>query len=723
MITINGYLEHITYYNKENHYTIAKIKTKDSATPLTVVGYMAGAAPGQSLKIKGTWETHRRYGLQIKVDSFEVILPDTVDGIVKYLESGIIKGIGKKTASRIVNLFGAKTLEIIEKYPEELTRVEGIGGAKAALINKSWKNHHTVRALMSFLQENGIKTSSSAKILKVYGEDAIDIIKNDPFRLAADIPGEGFFIADAITRNMGIENDDSRRVKACISYIISQHIEDGHVFACRDQIIYKCSENFNIDHDVSETFLDELADEGEIVMETNLANPDLTAVYPKLMHIFEKGITNRLFALLSTPLPIPSINTERISQEILKKLAIKLSPAQLEVLEQALFHRVVIITGGPGTGKTTLIQSITAIFEGLGKIVSLAAPTGRAARRLSEVTGRDAKTIHRLLGYNFIDDCFEKNIDDPLEADAVIIDETSMVDISLMFHLLKAIPSTSVLILIGDIFQLPSVGPGNVLSDMIRSELIPAYYLKEIFRQAEESPIILNAHKVRNGELPDLDSASWNNGHSEFYFIEQDKPEGIVKTIVNLSKKDVPEKFGLDPANDIQILTPMHKGDAGTINLNRELQKALNRNPVVAESMSNIFRVGDKVMHLKNNYHKEVFNGDIGTISTINPESKRISVIYYGRTVNYDSEETGEITLAYAISVHKSQGSEYPAVIVPLTTHHYILLQRNLLYTAMTRGKKLVILVGSKKAFKIALNNDRRTLRLSNLAERLMNMA
>jgi len=315
---------------------------------------------------------------------------------------------------------------------------------------------------------------------------------------------------------------------------------------------------------------------------------------------------------LSTPLSIPSINKEKISREILKKLAIKLSPAQLEVFEQALFHRVVIITGGPGTGKTTLIQSITAIFEGLGKIVSLAAPTGRAARRLSEVTGRDAKTIHRLLGYNFIDDCFEKNIDDPLEADAVIIDETSMVDISLMFHLLKAIPSTSVLILVGDIFQLPSVGPGNVLSDMIRSELIPAYYLKEIFRQAEESPIILNAHKVRNGELPDLGSALWSNGHSEFYFIEQDKPEGIVKTIVNLSKKDVPEKFGLDPANDIQILTPMHKGDAGTINLNRELQKALNHNPAESESMSGIFRVGDKVMHLKNNYHKEVFNGDIG---------------------------------------------------------------------------------------------------------------
>jgi exodeoxyribonuclease V alpha subunit len=441
------------------------------------------------------------------------------------------------------------------------------------------------------------------------------------------------------------------------------------------------------------------------------------------MYFFEKGITDRIFALLSTPLPAATIDTETISQEILRKLAIKLSSGQLEVLEQALFNRVAIITGGPGTGKTTLIKSITAMFESLGKTISLATPTGRAARRLSEVTGREAKTIHRLLGYNFIDDCFEKNIDDPLEADAIIIDETSMVDISLMFHMLRAIPVTSVLILVGDVFQLPSVGPGNVLSDMIRSELIPAYYLKEIFRQSEESPITLNAHMVRHGKQPDLGSASWDNDDSEFYFIEQDKPAGIVKTVVSLCKKDVPKRFGLDPTNDIQVLTPMHKGDAGTINLNRELQKALNLNPIMAESAGKIFRVGDKVMHLKNNYKKEVFNGDIGTISAINPETNGISVIYYGRTVNYDSEETDEITLAYAISVHKSQGSEYPAVIVPLTTHHYILLQRNLLYTAMTRGRKLVIIVGSKKALKIALNNDQQALRLSNLAERLMNMA
>ncbi|MEE8552296.1 MAG: AAA family ATPase, partial [Desulfobacterales bacterium] len=423
---------------------------------------------------------------------------------------------------------------------------------------------------------------------------------------------------------------------------------------------------------------------------------------------------------LSVPVIPPDIDTERISTEVQKKLAITLSSEQLDVLKEILSHRATIITGGPGTGKTTLIRSINAIFAALGKHVLLAAPTGRAARRLSEVTRRKAKTIHKLLGYNFKEDLFDKNQDNPLVADAVIIDEASMVDTLLMFHLIQAVPVTSVLILVGDIFQLPSVGPGNVLSDMIKSTRTPVYYLKKIFRQAHESPIIVNAHRVRHGEFPLLKPLDDSEDLSEFYFLEQNDPDKVVSTIVKLCSKAIPMRFDLDSVHDVQVLTPMHKGVVGTTNLNQVLQKVLNPNPVMIETRGNTFKIGDKVMHLINNYQKEVFNGDIGTISDIDRKKEVLSVDYYGRIVNYDFAEMDEISLSYAISVHKSQGSEYPAVIVPIMHQHFVLLQRNLLYTAITRGKNLVILIGTKKALSIAINNNKPKKRLSGLAYRLM---
>jgi exodeoxyribonuclease V alpha subunit len=416
----------------------------------------------------------------------------------------------------------------------------------------------------------------------------------------------------------------------------------------------------------------------------------------------------------------PSINAERISREVQKKLCITLSSEQLNALEEILSHRGVIITGGPGTGKTTLIRSITAVFSALGKNVLLTAPTGRAARRLSEVTRSKAKTIHKALGFNFKEGLFQKNQDNPLDVDAMIIDEASMVDTFLMYHLIKALPMTSVLILVGDVFQLPSVGPGNVLSDMIKSKLLPVFYLKKIFRQAHESPIIVNAHRVRQGKSPVLKSLDDSDLLSEFYFLEQNDQKKVVSTIVELYTKTIPERFNFDPAYEIQVLTPMHKGLIGTTNLNQVLQKALNPNPVMIETMGSTFKPGDKIMHLKNNYQKEVFNGDIGIISSIDRKKKDLSVDYYGRIINYDFDEMDEISLAYAISVHKSQGSEYPAVILPIMTQHFVLLQRNLLYTAITRGKNLVILVGTKKALNIALKNNKPTERLSGLAFRLM---
>jgi exodeoxyribonuclease V alpha subunit len=415
-----------------------------------------------------------------------------------------------------------------------------------------------------------------------------------------------------------------------------------------------------------------------------------------------------------------SIDAERISTEVQKQLALVLSKEQVDALEQILSHRVAIITGGPGTGKTTLIRSINAIFEVLGKKVLLAAPTGRAARRLSEVTLRNATTIHRMLGVNFQDGLFSKNRDNPLDADAVIIDEASMLDTLLMFHLINAVPMTAVLVLVGDVFQLPSIGPGNVLSDMIKSAQAPVFYLKKIFRQAHQSPIIMNAHRIRNGELPVLKHMDDSERLSEFYFLEQDDPNRAVSNIVELCTNIIPEAFSFDPMHDIQVLTPMHKGLVGTTHLNQVLQKELNPNPVMVETTGTAFKVGDKVMHLKNNYQKDVFNGDIGTINAVDIKESVFSVDYYGRTVDYDFTETDEVSLAYAISVHKSQGSEYPAVILPIMVQHYVLLQRNLLYTAITRGKSLVIIIGTKKALTVALKNDKPKKRLSGLAFRLI---
>ena len=622
-------------------------------------------------------------------------------------------------ANRIVSCFGTKTFEIIEKEPEKLLEVKAIGKAKAALICNAWKDHHVARSLMQFLQNMGVQTSYCAKILKEYGPDAVNIISKDPFRLTADIPGIGFYFADTVAQKQGIEKDHPRRVRACILHVMQQFTNQGDVFAYQDQIVDHCKNLFRITPGVALDEIDRLFTAGELVFESAPGDPK-KIIYLKDIHQAETGIANRLNALLSVPITASGVNEERILREVQKKLAITLSSEQLNALEAILSHRAVIITGGPGTGKTTLIKSITAVFSVLGKHVFLAAPTGRAARRLSEVTRSKATTIHKMLGFNFKAGFFEKNPDNPLDADAIIIDEASMVDTFLMYHLIKALPMTSVLIMVGDIFQLPSVGPGNVLSDMIKSKRLPVFYLKKIFRQTHESPIVVNAHRVRRGESPVLKSLDNSDDVSEFYFLEQNNQNRVVSTIVELCTKTIPERFDFDPMYDVQVLTPMHKGVIGTTNLNQVLQKVLNPKPVMIEAMGSTFKTGDKIMHLKNNYQKEVFNGDIGIISAINRKEKQLSVDYYGRIVTYDFTEMDEISLAYAISVHKSQGSEYPAVILPIMTQHFVLLQRNLLYTGITRGENLVILVGTKNALNIALRNNKPTERLSGLASRLM---
>jgi exodeoxyribonuclease V alpha subunit len=720
LTTLEGQLDKITFYNDDTHYTIAKLRTKNNRNTVTIIGYLPQPTPGETLKVTGTWERHPRFGQQLRLVSYAVVLPATVAEITNYLKAGFIKGIGPKTTAVLVSHFGDKTLEIIEKNPQKLTEASGIGKETAARIHRAWKEHHAVRALMQVLQENGLKAAWGAKIIKTYGADAaLDILYDDPYRLAIDIPRIGFYIADTIARNSGLAPDEPERAKACILHLLQEYAEAGNLFMNEEQLIRRCEGHFQITSIVTREAIQSLEQSKDLVIDDAGDDPNNRNIYLKSLHESEVGISDRLKALMSNPVRESVPDAEQITSEVLNKLAVQLSTEQIRVLQGILTQRVAIITGGPGTGKTTLIRAISAVAEASGKKVLLAAPTGRAARRLSEITSKKTSTIHRLLRYNPGEAKFEKNQDDPLDGDTVIIDEASMVDTLLMFHLLNAIWVGAGLILVGDISQLPSVGPGNVLADLIQSRTIRTYELKEIFRQAHESPILLNAHRVRRGEFPVIENTGFAEDLSEFYFIEHSHPATVVNTIVDLCRRKIPQHFGFDPMNDIQVLSPMHKGLVGTYNLNQVLQESLNPNPVAINVAGNTFRLGDKVMHLKNNYHKEVFNGDIGRICEIDRKKEVLDINYDNRIVSYDFAEIDEINLAYAISVHKSQGSEYPAVIVPLMTQHYALLQRNLLYTAITRGEKLVILIGTPKALAIALKNDKPDQRVSSLARRL----
>ncbi len=722
MIMLAGQVERITYHNSDNHYTIARLSTREARSSVTIVGTMPGVRAGQDLNISGTWETHPKYGQQFKISSFEITLPATVEGIRRYLESDAVKGIGKVMAARLVGYFGHQTLDIIANDPKRLTEIEGIGEQKAECLHLAWKKHHTLTGIMQFLQSHGVKAVYAAQILKVYGETAIEIIQADPFQLVDDIPGAGFIIADAITRHMGRPKDDPKRISACLRYLLEQAAAEGHVFVHEDELFKRVGKLFDIETEPLVRALELQAAAGVIVVEEGIEAGEPRAVFNGALHRAEKGIARRIHAMLSIPVTALHQNTAFLSSEVFNRLAIQLSEEQLAVLEAGLSRRIAIITGGPGTGKTTLIRAFCTVFEAGGHRTILAAPTGRAARRLAEVTGREAHTIHRLLGYHFKEGEFEKNQDDPLDVDVMIVDEASMVDTMLLFHLLNALPLQARLLLVGDVFQLPAVGPGNVLDDLIRSEKVPVYSLSQIFRQACQSPIIVNAHLIRDGEFPDIQPLETVEAGTEFCFLVDDDPQHIPGRIVELCQRTIPQYFPFDPIRDIQVLTPMHKGAVGTLQLNRLLQASLNPAAGLLEHMGMTFKIGDKVMHLKNNYQKEVFNGDIGTIMDYGGEKERLLVDYYGRTVYYETEELNEVTPAYAISVHKSQGSEYPAVIISLSTQHYPLLQRNLLYTAITRGKQLVVLIGSPKAFSIALHNDTAQKRFTRLSHKLRNL-
>jgi exodeoxyribonuclease V alpha subunit len=716
MITVKGVLSRLTFQNPENHYTVCKIRVEGIHDPITVVGHLAGVAAGESLSLTGRWISHPKYGDQFEAATYQVTLPASLAGIRRYLGSGMIQGISKGLATRIVDSFKEETLEIIENQPDKLLTIHGIGKAKQRLIEKAWNRHHSVRRVMQFLQDNQVGALHAGPILKTYGTEALSVLKKDPYLIAKDLPGFGFQTADIIAQGLGIEREDKKRLAACLICQLLIEEQEGHVYARKSSLFAACSRMGGVGRELFEAPLTALTISKEVVVEVPNEEDTWTKVYLARLFRAESRIASRIKALLTLKVIDYNISEAQIVEEVLTSLAVKLSQEQVDVVTKILQQKIAVITGGPGTGKTTLVRALCTVFRKLNLTVVLAAPTGRAARRLSEVTGKKAFTLHKLLGFDHESQSFDRNVANPLDLDVFVVDEASMVDTLLMYHLVEAMPAMACLILVGDTFQLPSVGPGNVLSDIIASERVRVFSLTKIFRQAKESPIVMHAHSLRNGKMPDFKAATPDK--SEFYFIENQTPQRVVETILELCSKRIPAAF--PHIDEIQVLTPMHKGEAGTINLNQQLQAVLNDAKEGIENRGLVFKPGDKVMHLKNNYEKEVFNGDIGLVHEINRSEGRVLVDYDGRIVSYDLLELDELTLAYTISVHKSQGSEYSAVIIALTTAHFPMLQRNLLYTAMTRGKHLVIIVGASRALEIAFQNNKTSLRLSGLKKKLM---
>lgn len=721
-VKLKGLVERVTYTSEENGYSVIKVKVVGRRDLVTAVGKFASVSPGEMLAMEGSWGTHARFGEQFKVERYETSAPSTILGIKKYLGSGLIKGIGPKMAERIVQKFAERTLEIIESDITRLSEVEGIGKYRINQIRKAWEDQKEIRDLMLFLRSNGASAALAVRIFKQYGKDSLKIVRENPYRLAMEVHGIGFLTADRLAVTLGFQHDSPLRAEAGILYVLSEAANEGHVCVPFEWLIEQCSKTLEIESSIIEQAL--LALKSNASIREEILSPEVPAdfggsraIYLAAFHTAETGVARRLLSIQRYRMLRSNIDTAEAIKWLRGHLSFTLAPLQEEAVRSALSEKVVVITGGPGTGKTTLVRAILAVYAKMGARVNLAAPTGRAAKRLFETTGHPAATIHRLLEFSPQVGGFQRNEQKPLSADLVIVDETSMMDIVIAHHLLKAVPPQAVLVLVGDSDQLPSVGPGNVLRDIIDSGKFPVIRLTEIFRQASMSRIVTNAHRIRQGQFPDLRIES--GGDQDFYFIGRDNPEDALETILKVCTQRIPRGFGLDPMEDVQVLSPMHRGVIGAHSLNIALQAALNPAGVTLDRGGYTYRVDDKVMQTRNNYDKEVYNGDIGRIRRIDRENQEVRVEFDGRMVSYDFSELDDLVLAYAISIHKAQGSEYPAVVFPLLTQHFMMLQRNLLYTAVTRAKKLVVIVGSGKALAMAVKNNRMQSRFTLLRERL----
>ena len=709
MAQLRGIVDRITFQNEENGYTVARLQVEGQrGEPVTIVGETLSMNPGESVVLDGEWSTHKQYGAQFKIESYQTVHPSTVEGMRRYLGSGLIKGVGPVTAKRIVNHFGDEALQVIENEPDRLVEVEGLGGKRAKLIVKAWEEQREIHNVMLFLQSHDVGTGFAVKIWKKYGQEAADLIRENPYRLAVDVWGIGFLTADRIAQKMGIPAHSDRRIQAGLLHVLNEAADkEGHVFLPNEALIEACAQALEVPVDAITPCVELLQKSEAIVVAED-------RVY--LPHLFyaERGAATRCFQLSQVQrIELGDIPAEIVAIE--ERDQVTFAPRQKQALEKALSHNLLVLTGGPGTGKTTTIKGLIALLEARKKKIALAAPTGRAAKRMAEATGYEAKTIHRLLKYSPAEMAFEKNFENPLEVEALIVDEISMVDTVLMNSLLRAVPISASVILVGDVDQLPSVGAGSVLKDVIASGTVEVVELNEIFRQAQTSRIITNAHAINRGEMPDIK----NNRDADFFFIEAAEPDQVVETVSGLCTSRLPSTYQLNPVEDIQVLVPMYRGETGANNLNSVLQDRLNPKGQEMARGGTRFRVGDKVMQIRNNYDKDVFNGDIGRIQAIEPADQEMVVKFQERLVGYEFGELDELVLAYAMSVHKSQGAEFRAVVMPLTTQHYMMLQRNLLYTAITRARELVVLVGTKRALGMAVRNNQVAERHTTLAERI----
>ncbi len=705
------------YLNEENGYAVARVTSAQEPGLITVCGTMGKLTPGEMLELKGQWKEHPKYGRQFIVSEFEQLFPASVNGIKRFLGSGMIKGIGPVMAGKMVKEFGKNVLDVLENEPDKLLKVEGLGPKKLEKIKESWWNHREIRNLMLFLQTHEIPTTFAGRIFKQYGGEAIARITENPYDLVYDIRGVGFKTADRMAMKLGVAPDSPQRIQAAIIYILFQLSEKGHLFYPAQELVFKvCEALEDIEPQAVETALDSLEKRKQIVVEDLPEQGISNAVYLTFFFRMEIESAQRLAGLTTHP---SGLSEKKIRDRIIQlenRDRISLTAQQKQAVLDACLNKAYIITGGPGTGKTTITRMIVRALNGLGLNIKLAAPTGRAAKRLSQATGADAATIHRLLKFN-PSGGFDHNEENKLKADAIIVDEASMLDAQLTTQLLRALPVTCRLILVGDVNQLPAVGPGNVLHDIIASETVPCAVLTSIFRQARESSIVVNAHRINTGKFPV--NSSKEPPHADFFWVEQDDPIKIQELIVYMVCERIPAVYGLNGMRDIQVLTPMHKGSVGTQELNRVLQAKLNPGTDAIVRGYKSFRVGDRVLQVRNNYDKDVFNGDLGWITAYSSEDAEMTVDFDGRQVKYEPEEVDELTLAYAVSVHKSQGSEYPAVLMPVVTQHFMLLQRNLIYTGLTRARQLAIIIGSKKAMGIGVRNIGAGRRFTHLRYRL----
>jgi len=711
--TLEGVVERLTFADPESHYAVVRLKVKGRRHPATAVGPLAAVKEGELLHLKGRYEVHPKWGEQFRVVWWYAVLPATVAGIKKYLASGLVKGIGPELAHRLVSHFGAETLKVIDDHPERLTEVPGIGPHRLKQVRLAWQGQKDLREALVALQGLGLGLGNATKIYQAYGAQAMEVVTTNPYQVALDIQGLGFFTADRLAARLNLDPQAPARLAAGLLHVLDEMAGDGHVYVPEDVLHHRTQELLQVPGDCLGPALERLAREGRI----NLPElPEGRGVYKRAAWVAETGVAQSMGRLLTTPGATPPLHLEDLLARVKQDRRLELSGEQAQAVAAALKEKALIITGGPGTGKTTIISCILDLYRGLGARILLMAPTGRAAKRLNEATGAEATTIHRALEFSPQTGGFRRNPQDPLKAEAVVVDEVSMVDTYLMHHLLRAVPPAARLILVGDADQLPAVGPGNVLKDLINSGTLKVVRLTQIYRQARESLIVVNAHRINQGEFPILPREL---GRGDFVFLEAEEPQAVQRRLLDLVARELPQRYGLDPMRDLQVITPMHRGPLGVQTLNHELANRLNPQGDRWAWGGRFIRRGDKVMQLKNNYYKEVFNGDIGQVYGFLPDTGQLQVEFDGRLVTYDPAEREELTLAYAVTVHKSQGSEFPGVLLVLSTHHYLLLARNLLYTAVTRGQRLVVLLGSKRALGMAVKNDRPIRRYSQLASRL----